>query len=89
MKLTPRTTYRDRLNEPVHIAGPCGYDVDGEPVFWSIQGNHYTESGRLVLHNFHKDPMGNYVDDKFTHQDYRENIVRLDHDPEWWKGVKT
>lgn len=48
MKLKPRTTYLNGRGERVCIAGLAKRD-DKQRAYWSIQGDHYTEDGRIIL----------------------------------------
>ncbi len=49
IKLSPRTSWVNGRGENVNIAGYAKRDpVDGQDIFWSIQGDHYTEDGRFV-----------------------------------------
>lgn len=85
IQLKNRTTYRDARGNPVHIAGPARRGkVDGEEVFWSIEGDHYTASGRFVL-----------TDRKtfaaYTQESSIRNIASEDTSPEaaaWWNLVE-
>lgn len=46
--LKERTTYLDGRGRRVHIVGCTGRLLDGLRIFWSIQGDHYTENGQMV-----------------------------------------
>lgn len=46
--LKARTTYINGNGEKVHIGGLALYQVEGQDVFWSIQGDHYARDGRFV-----------------------------------------
>lgn len=48
MKLKPRTTYINNHGQRVCIAGLTGARHADQPLFWSIQGNHYSQDGRFV-----------------------------------------
>lgn len=49
MILKPRTTYLSNDGTAVHIYGLAKVpDLDGQRIWWSIQGDHYAEDGRRV-----------------------------------------
>lgn len=51
MKLKANTTYVNNHGARVQIIGLARVEpVDGLPVWWSLQGNHYAEDGRLVAY---------------------------------------
>lgn len=47
MKIEAGKVYRRADDARVHIMGPTSRD-DGVPAFWSLEGNHYTEGGRML-----------------------------------------
>ena len=96
LRLKPRTTYRDRNGEQVHIAGLAHRVVDGEPCYWSIQGDHYTEDGRFVHCCRVPGRSGSYINslilEDFTLEQSVRNLVVEDDSEEakrWWDGVVT
>jgi hypothetical protein len=43
-------TYKTNRGDAVQIQGPARVDdIDGQPIFWSLQGDHYAADGRAVL----------------------------------------
>lgn len=49
LQLKPRTTYVSNDGKAVHIYGRARVpDLDGQRIWWSIQGDHYAEDGRRV-----------------------------------------
>ncbi len=87
LTLKPRTTYRNGNGDRVCIAGPARRDLDGQPCWWSIQGNHYTEEGLFVYGRRKNNDF-----EAFTVKDSALNIISEDTSPEaqrWWQGVKT
>lgn len=51
MKLKAHTTYVNNKGTRVEIMGLARVEpVDGLPIWWSLQGNHYAEDGRMVHH---------------------------------------
>lgn len=93
MKLQPRTTYRDGDGKQVMIAGLARTDpVDGEEVYWSIGGDHYTESGRFVFGKVERGEDGKNAYKRYTLVEVRRNLVEEDTSDaarKWWEGVKT
>jgi len=93
MKLKPRTTYRNGNGDRVSIAGLARTaPVDSEPVFWSIQGDHYTESGKFVVTKRTTPPARPEEYERVTNRESLRNIASEDTSPDavsWWDGVKT
>jgi len=93
LKLKPRTTYRDGNGKEVCIAGLAKRDFEGKPVYWSIQGDHYTEEGLFV--GCRRVPVdGSHVTgfetESYTLQTWFKNLVSEDTSDkakEWWKDV--
>lgn len=49
MQLQPKKTYKNKEGGTVHIVGLAKREkVEGKVVYWSIQGDHYTEDGRFI-----------------------------------------
>lgn len=86
MKLKPRTTYLNGDGQRVMIAGLAKCPpVEGETIFYSIQGNWYSETGLYVV---------TYRDGRrvLCDRESRYNLVREDTSPQavsWWDGVTT
>jgi hypothetical protein len=93
LQLKPRTTYRDGDGREVCIAGLARYDLEGMPVFWSIQGNHYTVDGRFVHSRQKPGTRREEMDyERFTIADGSRNLVSEDNSPaarKWWEGVEV
>lgn len=99
MKLKPRTTYRNKNGDLVNIAGLAqSHTIEGERIFWSIQGDWYSETGRFVYTR--KIPVSdpkpghslfNYISSLMPPV-YWKTISHIEDAKEahdWWKGVKT
>lgn len=99
MKLQPRTTYRNKSGDLVNIADLAQSDlIEGERIFWSIQGDWYSESGRFVYTR--REPVKNpkpgvspfdYITSLMPPV-YGKTISHIEDTKEarnWWEGVKT
>lgn len=95
MKLKPRTTYINNLGRKVCIAGFTrrgGYGpeadkpqvCESQPLYWSIQGDHYSEDGRFVTLNRDYEKMLLPADAGTSIKAEVTTKVARD----WWKGVK-
>ena len=86
LKLKPRTTYLNGDGDQVMIAGLAECEkIEGETIFYSIQGHWYSESGLFVVS--YRDGLRSLCD-----RGSRHNIVSEDTSPaavEWWDGVDT
>lgn len=92
LKLKARTTYKNADGRQVMIAGLTGETVNGLPVWWSIQGDHYTEDGRFVRSRRDWSKPGELVLLRFTTEDYNRNLASEDDSPaarNWWEGVEA
>ena len=92
MKLKPRTTYHDRNGHAVHIAGLTDRTLDGKPIYWSIQGNHYTEDGRFVFAKQGRRDLEDLPTLEYYTAETSQNIAEEDPSEEgkrWWDNVKT
>ena len=97
IKLQPRTTYTNGWGRTVNIAGPTGETIEGQPVFWSIQGDHYAQDGRFVntsrLDNRAGDDPGLICMKRYLlGAHFRSNIASEDTSKaarDWWIGVDT
>lgn len=91
--LKPKTTYKDRDGGTVSIAGLCKYEVEGEEVFWSIQGNHYTASGLFVCLRRKPGSAREAMDtERYTSPTNGRNIASEDMTEahrKWWDGVEV
>lgn len=96
MKLKPRTTYLNNGGKRVNIAGLIGEKHDGQPLFWSIQGDHYAEDGRRVSWA-KQNPDAVAMSDMGLYRvllpaNARHSIkeeVTTREAREWWNGVET
>ncbi len=84
--------YTDGSGARVAIAGLTGGEVNGMPVFWSIQGDHYTESGAFVFTRLNRPSTD--VDcatwERFLRPGSIRDIVAEDNSPEaaiWLMGL--
>lgn len=96
MKLKPRTTYENNRGVYVSIAGLTGVTHKGQRLYWSIQGDHYSEDGRRVSW-----AKGNVdaiaLEDMNLHRvllpatagDSIKREVTTREAREWWNGVIT
>lgn len=93
LQLKPRTTYRDGNGNEVCIAGLAHYELEGMPVFWSIQGNHYTVDGRFVHSRRKPGSRRDEIElERYTRADDWHNLVAADTSPaalKWWEGVEV
>ncbi len=90
MKLNPRTTYLNNGGAQVMIVGLTGEKIGGQPLlgsiqplFWSIQGDHYAQDGRFV--RWTRDDL------HLLSADARESLASEDTSEaakRWWVGVK-
>lgn len=83
MKLEPRKTYLDGWGTKVHIMGPTTTE---EPRFWSIQGNHYTETGRLFTGYSNTNPFPTNAQNE-TRRAMNHDLVGVAPDQSWWEGM--
>lgn len=93
LKLQARTTYTDGRGRRVNIAGMTFTTVGGEPVYWSIGGDHYTESGRFVHSRRKPDTDSNsLIIEYYTTAESARNLVAEDTSEDarkWWIGVNV
>lgn len=87
MKLKPRTTYLNHAGQRVSITGKTGEYFEGIPLYWSIQGDHYGDDGRM-LSGARKGGIGELVR-FFTAFDGGSSIKNKVDDQGWWDNVKT
>jgi hypothetical protein len=92
MKLKPRTTYFNGHGRHVNIAGLAKCErIEGQRIFWSIQGDWYSEDGRRVSLRRKLDE-GPYVFERILIKNGLLNIEKEDESKDardWWIGIKT
>jgi hypothetical protein len=86
MELKGRTTYRRSNGRLVHIAGLTGESFEGSPLWWSIEGDHYTSDGFLMSVRLEGEER-RYVKFK-TDSRIVEELTEPEH-VRWWNGVVT
>lgn len=79
--LCARTTYLNNKGNQVHIAGLAHRpEMEGLLVYWSIEGNHYTEDGRFVW--------GDSLCPALSLHSIKEEDTS-EEAKTWWEGVET
>lgn len=83
MKLEPRKTYVNGWGHDVHIMGPTR---TFEPRFWSVEGNHYTESGRMIQGSTleHLCPTNAENEERLVCYNDLKGVAP---DQSWWEGM--
>jgi hypothetical protein len=94
MQLKERTTYLDGRGNRVNIAGHARREkVNGQNVWWSIQGDHYTDDGQFVCLRRVKGTAEREMQyESFTTDSNVRNLVQECDSPSdraWWVGVVT